>query len=399
MPASVPLSRRAAAAPASAVRELLALTARPDVLSLAPGLPDAGALAGADLARLVPDLLADAGPYGPTALQYGPTEGDPALRELLAARHGVTPDHVLVTSGSQQALDLLAHVLADPGDRIVVEGPTYVGALQAFLSAGLEVVAVTGDADGLRPGALARALEGTRRPRALYVVSRFANPSGACLSPARAAAVAALADRHGLPVVDDEAYAELGFAPAAGRDPWPDGAPRIVVGTASKIVAPALRVGWIVAPPRVVAAAARIKQSRDLHASGLGQAVVRALMADPARFDAHVASVAATLAERAAVLEGALRRHAAGVLRADPARGGMFLWAHLRDGLPDADVLLPAAAAAGVAFVPGTAFHVGVGDGGRWMRLAFSALPADRLEEAARRLASVLVSPPAPVAG
>lgn len=384
-----PLSLRAAHAPASAVRALLELTARPDVLSLAPGLPDAAALPAASIAALLPDLLGRRGPYGPTALQYGPTEGDPDLRALLAARHGVTPDRVLVTAGSQQALDLLAHTLADPGDTVVVEAPTYVGALQAFRSAGLRIVAMPGDAEGMGADGITDLLAGGRRPRAVYVVSRFANPSGACLTPERAAHLAEVCARQGVPIIDDEAYADLGFTGAAGRSPWPDAAPRIVVGTASKTVAPGLRVGWIIAPAHIVGAAARIKQSRDLHSSGLGQAVVAAMLADPDRFAAHVADVVATLAARADVLHDALRRHAGGLLTATPARGGMFLWARIADGAPDADVLLGAAAAAGVAFVPGSAFQAD-GGGDRHMRLAFSALPADRLQEAARRLGAVL---------
>jgi len=391
---SIRLSARAAAAAASPVRALLALAARPDLLSLAPGLPAAECLREDAVAALVPEILGRPGPHGPRALQYGPTEGDPDLRALLAARAGRDTEDVLVTAGSQQALDLLARLLADAGECVVVEAPTYVGALQALRANGVRAVGVPGDAGGLRVDLLERALRRGLRPRACYVVARFANPSGAVLAPDRARRLRELAERYGFAVVDDGAYGDLSFGAVAaagdGDDLW-EGDPQVIrLGTASKTLAPGLRVGWMVAPPEIVAAAARLKQSADLHTASLSQLVVHRLLADDDGHRCHLGRVRALLARRAAALRAALGAHAADALEVPAVAGGMFLWVRLRDPrLPAAAALLPAALAAGVAVVPGDAFHPSAG-GERHMRLAFAALPEDHLAEAARRLGAVL---------
>ena len=375
----------------SAIRDLLALTQAPGVRSLAGGLPQPDTFPAARLADVARDVLAGG---ARTALQYGPTEGDPALRAWIAAyetaRSGsaegpgsgagpVAPERVTVTAGSQQALDLLARVLCAPGDAVVVEEPTYLGGLQAWRAAGAVPHPVPTDADGLDVDALARLLAGGLRPVAVHTIPTFQNPTGSLLPVARRRQLAALADRYGFTVVEDDPYAEL-WTPAAGGPVPPVRAwnPDVVtLGSFSKTVAPGLRVGWAVLPPRLAAPVNRLKQAADLQTSTLAQALVAGLVADGAWWHAHLATVRVTYAAQGAALADALAF-------ARP-RGGMFVWARLADGT-DTARLLAAGLARGVAFVPGAEFHVGRPDAAT-LRLAFATLAPQGLREAVERLA------------
>jgi 2-aminoadipate transaminase len=386
-PVTVALSGRLQAVRGSAIRDLLALTAREDVISLAGGLP------GADLMphERISDALAVAA-ADPVHVQYGETTGLRRLREVVAdiesARTGrvFTATDVVVTSGSQQALDLVARAMVGPGDPVVVEDPVYVGALQVFQAVGAALHPVPVDDAGMDVDALAARLSAGLRPRLVHTVSSFHNPRGATLSPARRLALAALADRYGFLVVEGDPYGELAFA---GTPPQPVAAhsERVVrLGSASKVLAPALRVGWLTGPGPLLSAVERLKQCTDLCGSTLLQAVAADLLSDGPWFAAHLQRMRAALRDRAAALTGAVRETFGHAVTCSEPAGGMFCWVEFTDGTRPAD-LLPAALAHGVGFVPGTAFAV---DGGRDLghaaRLCFASEPEPVLHTAVGRL-------------
>jgi 2-aminoadipate transaminase len=375
----------------SAIRDLLEITEQPHVLSLAGGLPHAGtfpvdAIARASAAALEEDPLG--------ALQYGPTEGYRPLRSWVAVRHGLGTgaagdDRVIVTSGSQQALDLLTRAVVDPGGTIALADPAYVGALQTFRAAGAHLLAIPADRDGLRVDVLADRLAEGARPTLVYVVANFDNPSGATLSPQRRIDLAALADRYGFWIVDDDPYGELrwsGSAPIALRDLTDR---TITLGSTSKILTPGLRTGWAVAPPEIQRAMTVLKQSADLHTSSLNQQIVHRVVTEPGFLPAHVAGLRTTYQRQANHLVAALRSGLGDRLTVAEPDGGMFLWAELTDPGADTAALLATAIDHGVAFVPGAAF--GVDDVHRHrMRLSYAtASPAD-LDRAVDRLVGAL---------
>jgi len=386
---TVTLSRRLAAVRGSAIRDLLTLTARADVLSLAGGLPAADALPRERIAEAAARALT-----GSAAVQYSETAGIAGLREVVAAHETdrigrpVTPTDVVVTSGSQQALDLVARALLDPGDPVVVEDPVYVGALQVLQAAGAEVHSVPLDADGLRVDLLGERLAAGLRPRLVHTVASFHNPRGVTLSQERRRALVELAERYGFLVVEDDPYGLLAFD---GAPPLPVAAhgDRVVrLGSASKVLAPALRVGWLTGPPALATAVERLKQSTDLCGSSLTQAITAELLADEPWFTAHVAGLRTANAQRAQALTAAVDAELGDrVVRSTPT-GGMFVWMDFTDGT-DTTALLPRAVEQGVGFVPGSAFAT---DGGftSSARLCFATYPPAELAEAVRRLARAL---------
>jgi len=383
------LSARARSATSSVIRDLLALVDRPNMLSLAGGLPAVELLPAERMADAAQRVLS----ASPTrALQYGPTDGLTELRCVLADRLRCDADGVIVTTGSQQGLDLLARVLLDPGDVVVVEDPSYLGSLQVFRQFGAELAAIAGDGDGLRVDLLEAALADGLRPKAVSVVSDFANPSGATLSTPRRHALAALAERYGFVIIEDNPYGELrwrGDTPPSlvtltGR--------AVALGSASKILAPGMRVGWMRGPAWLLDAAARLKQSVDLHTSSLDQLMMADVLDDAAFMAAHLDSLRAEYARRAAALVAAVDRHAAGRLEVNTPEGGMFVWGRLVDpgfGGGSTGELFERALDAGVAFVPGHAFSVGDAVSDR-LRMCFTTLGPSDLGEAVRRLASVI---------
>ena len=381
------LSRRVDAVRGSAIRDLLTLTARPDVISLAGGLPAADLLPRERIAVAAAAALTE-----PAAVQYGETAGLARLRAAVAEHetgrgNPVRPEQVVVTSGSQQALDLLARATLDPGDAVVVEDPGYVGALQVFQAADARPVPVGLDADGMRVDELAGLLAGGLRPRLVHTVSSFHNPRGVTLSPERRAELARLADAYGFLVVEDDPYGLLAFD---GRPPTPVAAhgDRVVrLGSASKVLAPALRVGWLTGPPEVTAAVERLRQGADLCGSTLTQAIAADLLADRAWFDAHLATLRAAGRARAAAFTAAVGRFLPDVTCSTPT-GGMFCWLEFPEGT-DTAAALPAALAAGVGYVPGDAFAV-AGSRPAAARCCFASHPEDELHTAVRRLATVL---------
>jgi 2-aminoadipate transaminase len=382
---TITLSTRLRDVRGSAIRDLLALTARPEVISLAGGLPGTDLLPRERIATALAAAIAD-----PAAVQYGETAGLRPLREVLAEHEAgrlgrpVTPTDVVVTSGSQQALDLVARALLDPGDPVVVEDPVYVGALQVFQAAGAALHAVPVDAGGMAVDVLADRLAAGLRPRLVHTVSSFHNPRGATLTGPRRARLAELAERYGFLVVEDDPYGLLAFD---GPPPAPVAAhgDRVVrLGSASKVLAPALRVGWLTGPAPLCAAVERLKQSTDLCTSSLTQLVTADLLADHAWFAAHLDQLRGALRERAAALTGAVGAVFADAVTCSVPTGGMFCWLEFTDGTRPAD-LLPAALDHGVGYVPGTAFTVGQ-DLSAAARLCFASNPADGLHTAVERL-------------
>ncbi len=381
----ITLAQRAAAVRGSAIRDLLTLTARPEVISLAGGLPAADLLPRERIAAAAADALTD-----PAAVQYAETAGTARLREVVAAHESarqdrpVRPGEVVVTTGSQQALDLVARALLDPGDAVVVEDPAYVGALQVFQAAGAQLRGVPLDDDGMRVDVLADRLAAGLRPRLVHTVSSFHNPRGVTLAPERRRALVALAERYGFLVVEDDPYGLLAFDGEPALPVAAYGERVVRLGSASKIVAPALRVGWLTGPSVVTAAVERLKQGADLCSSSLTQAIAAELLADSPWLDAHVATVRAATAARARAFTAAVAARLPAVTCSTPT-GGMFCWLEFPEGVDTAE-LLPRALEAGVGFVPGAAFAVHA-DQTRAARCCFASVDEATLEEAVARLA------------
>ncbi|WP_236005619.1 aminotransferase-like domain-containing protein [Amycolatopsis pittospori] len=390
---SLPLARRMDGVTSSPVRDLLALTARPGVISFAGGMP-APELFDVDGLRAAFDRALD-GDSARRTLQYSPTEGNPLLRDLLATRltgRGLptTVDDLLVTTGSQQGLQLLSTALLDPGAVVLVEQPAYLSALQCFQLAEARIVPVPGDEEGIDPAALDE-IAARERPSLLYVVPTFSNPSGRTISPGRRRALAEVITRHGFWLVEDDPYHELRYRgereePMSAR---PELAERSVyLGSFSKVIAPGMRLGWLRAPRELLRRVAILKQASDLHTSTIDQAAAAEYLAS-ADLDAHVRRLCETYrVRRDAMLAELPAISPPGTAWTDPD-GGMFVWVTLPDGA-DTDLLLPEALRHDVAFVPGSAFQVGKPDRSA-LRLSFAAHAPETIAEGLRRLGKSLV--------
>ncbi|MGW5611416.1 aminotransferase-like domain-containing protein [Streptomyces sp. NPDC003753] len=378
---------RVASVGGSPVRDILAVTARPEVVNFAGGLPAPGLFDGEGVAAAFQAVLTE---IPQRALQYSTTEGEPALRTALADRttaRGLAtgPDDLLVTTGSQQALSLLATALLEPGDTVLVENPCYLAALQAFGFAGARVVAVPCDEDGVDPDALEE-LVVREHPKLLYTVPTFQNPTGRTLPADRRAAIAGIAARHGLWIVEDDPYGELRFE--GERVPWiasyEDAHDRaVLLGSFSKVMAPGLRLGWLRAPAALRRACAIAKQAADLHTPSVNQLAAARYLADR-DLDAHVARVATAYRERRdAMLAGLAEALPEGSVWNRP-QGGMFLWARLPEGY-DTTALLPRVVEQDVAYVPGAPFYADAPDRST-LRLCFVTHTPGEIEEGLRRL-------------
>ncbi|MFI6045228.1 PLP-dependent aminotransferase family protein [Nocardia sp. NPDC051321] len=385
-PTTPPLAAKLGGLQSSAIRDLLKLTTRAEIIGLAGGLPDAELMPRERIAA-----AADAALSSAACLQYTESPGWRPLRAVLAERESarlgrtVDVDEVFVTHGSQQALSLLAEVLLDPGALVIVEDPAYVGALQVFRAAGARIVAVPLDAEGMRTDVLVDLLARGERPAVVHTVSNFHNPGGVTMSPQRRAQLAELADAHGFWVIEDDPYGELWFDEPAPAPVATYSRNVIRLSSASKILAPSLRVGWMVAPDAVCRAVELLKQGADLCGSALTHQIAADLLADEAWLTAHVDNVRTVYGTRAKSLVHAVRASFGDRVRCTDATGGMFVWADFTDGT-DTQALLPRALDAGVAYVPGAAFAV---DGGyrNSMRMCFTTSDADTLATAVERLA------------
>jgi 2-aminoadipate transaminase len=389
----------------STIRELLKLTQRPEVISFGGGLPAPDFFPVERFQEACQRVLAH---QAKSALQYSTTEGYQPLREMIArhsGRYGITisPDNVLITTGSQQALDLIAKLLINPGDRVLVEAPTYLGALQAFNVLGAEYVSVPTDNSGLQTSRLEAALRSG--PKFMYILPNFQNPAGVTLSLERRKSLVALADKYGIPIVEDDPYGQLRYEgehlpPLLVLDRDTRGIRRdngyhlgnvIYLSTFSKTLAPGLRLGWIVAPADVIARLVQLKQGADLHTSTFTQYVAFEV-ARGGFLDRHVRRLRQCYQERRDAMLAALEEclpASSGVSWTRPA-GGLFLWMQLPEGM-DSRCLLEAALQRNVAFVPGDAFFADEEAGRRYLRLNFSCAKPEVIREGIGRLAAAVL--------
>lgn len=358
-------ARRAVKMNPSVIREILKVTEKPGIISFAGGLPSPKTFPVNDFSAACEKVLRE---DGHAALQYASSEGYAPLREMVAAMlpWNVDPTLVLITTGSQQGLDLIAKVLIDEGSRVLVETPTYLGALQAFTPMEPEVVSVASDDGGVDITDLCAKAEGARF---FYVLPNFQNPTGRTMPEDRRAALSEAAARLGLPLVEDNPYGDLWFdtpppLPLTARNP--EGC--IYLGSFSKVLAPGLRLGFMVAPASIFPKLLQAKQAADLHSPGLNQRLVAEVMKD-GFLDRHVPLIRALYkSQRDAMLAAMQREMPEGVEWNTPA-GGMFLWVRLPEGM-NAIALLPQAVERNVAFVPGWAFYADQADA-RTLRLSF----------------------------
>ena len=379
------LARRAERMNPSVIREILKVTERPGIISFAGGLPSPRTFPVAAFAEACEKVLRT---DGQGALQYAASEGYRPLREAVTKRlpWSVDPEQVLITTGSQQGLDLVAKVLIDSGSRVLVETPTYLGALQAFAPMEPEVVGVASDAEGVDVADLAARRAGARF---FYVLPNFQNPTGRTMSEARRQALVQTARELALPIVEDNPYGDLWFdapppAPLTARHP--EGS--IYLGSFSKVLAPGLRLGYLVAPPHVLPKLLQAKQAADLHSPGFNQRMVAEVMQD-GFLERHVPTIRALYhAQRDAML-AAMGREMAGLdVQWNVPDGGMFLWARLPAGM-DALTLLPKAVERGVAFVPGAPFYAGEPDA-RTLRLSFVTSTTEQIASGIATLAATI---------
>jgi 2-aminoadipate transaminase len=379
------LARRAERMNPSVLREILKVTDRPGIISFAGGLPSPRTFPLAEFAEACAKVLRD---DGPAALQYAASEGYGPLREIVAAQlpWPVDPAQVLITTGSQQGLDLVAKVLIDTGSRVLVETPTYLGALQAFAPMEPDVVEVASDTEGMLVEDFARQAPGARFA---YVLPNFQNPTGRTMSEARRAALSNKAAELGVPLVEDNPYGELWFdappaAPLTARNP--EGC--IYLGSFSKVLAPGLRLGYIIAPPAIAPKLLQAKQAADLHTPGFNQRVVVEVMRD-GFLARHVPTIRALYKQQRDAMLRALEREMAGLdVSWNTPDGGMFLWARMPEGI-DTVALLPKAVEKGVAFVPGAPFYADGGDP-RTMRLSFVTASEAQIDIGMAALAATL---------
>lgn len=381
----------------SPIRELFPYLSRPGMISFAGGYPSASLFDAEGLVEASRRALLDS----PGCLQYGATEGSLPFRErlaqLMSARGISSPaSDILVTTGSQQAFDLLVRVLVEPGDTILVETPAYPAAIQALRLAGAKIVGIPVDHDGLNVDTLAELLAPPHapRPKLLYTVPTFSNPSGTFLSPERRQKLVELAHRYGFPVIEDDPYSELRFEAldvhtlyAIGQKQFSAESPVIYLSSLSKTVSPALRLGWMVAPLEVIRRCAIAKQTADLCTSPFAQAVADAYL-QLGRYDETVRRASAEYKNRMNTLVDAIDTSLGARLQCRRARGGMFLWAELSTGI-DTQRLFHSCVEAGVLYVPGTAFYPGT-PVKNTLRLSFAATPVPDIVEGVRRFAQAI---------
>ena len=388
-------AQRTKSAKSSIIRELLKLTQRPEVISFAGGLPAPEVFPVERFREACTKVLQD---QASTALQYGPTEGYRPLREHIVAhmaRYGILAnvENVMITSGSQQALDLIAKLLINRGDRILTECPTYLGALQAFDLMGAEYVTIPIDDNGLQTSEMEKALRSG--PKFMYILPNFQNPGGVTLSRERRDELVLLSDKYGIPIIEDDPYGQLRYEGEhlpplvvldrtnLARDHGYLLGNVIYLSTFSKVLAPGLRLGWVVAPPDVILRLSQLKQSTDLHTSSFAQMIAYEVARD-GFMDDHVKLIRRVYSERRDAMLQALQDYFPPEVSWTRPQGGLFLWVTLPSGI-DTMKLLDTALRQDVAFVPGECFYPG-GEDGSHMRLNFSNAPPEQIREGIRRL-------------
>ncbi|WP_291518283.1 PLP-dependent aminotransferase family protein [Acidovorax sp.] len=384
----------------SAIRELFKLLGKPGIISFAGGFPDS-AMFDVEGIRAASNAALTEEPGA--ALQYGATEGYNPLREQLAAfmaskgAQDVAADNLIVTTGSQQALDLLGKTLISPGDKVIVEGPTFLATIQCFRLYGAELISAPIDGNGVKTDELEK-LIAEHKPKFVYLIPTFGNPSGAMLSLERRKAVLEMAVRHNTLVVEDDPYGDLYF----GDAPPPSllalsatvpGSRELLVhcGSLSKVLSPGLRVGWMIAPAELLAKATMCKQFSDAHTSTFAQAAAAQYL-KAGRMPATLANVRKVYAERAQAMGDALRSELGDAVDFVQPQGGLFVWARLTGAggkVADGNVLAKRAIEKGVAFVPGTPFFCAHPDHATF-RLSFATADVDRIREGVARLGQAM---------
>ena len=384
----------------SAIRELFKLLGKPGIISFAGGFPDSAMFDVEGIRAASNAALAE---EPGAALQYGATEGYNPLREQLAAfmaskgAKDVAADHLIVTTGSQQALDLLGKTLISPGDKVIVEGPTFLATIQCFRLYGAELISAPIDGNGVKTDELEK-LIAEHQPKFVYLIPTFGNPSGAMLSLERRKAVLEMAVKHNTLIVEDDPYGDLYF----GDAPPPSllnlsasvpGSRELLVhcGSLSKVLSPGLRVGWMIGPAELLAKATMCKQFSDAHTSTFAQATAAQYL-KAGRMPGTLANVRKVYAERAQAMGDALRKELGDAIEFVQPQGGLFVWARLTGAggkVQDGNVLAKRAIEKGVAFVPGTPFFCANPDHATF-RLSFATADADKIREGVARLAQAL---------
>ena len=383
-------ARRSARLNPSIIREILKVTEKPGILSMAGGLPSADSFPVEEMRAACQKVLTDA---PREALQYAASEGFGPLREWVAAKltamgHPVGLDQVLITTGSQQGLDLVGKVMVDAGAPVAVETPTYLGALQAFNPYEPIYASLESDNDGPLPEAIERLPHDAPGTRFAYLLPNFQNPTGRVMPAARRDALVRAAQAANVPLVEDNPYGDLWFdeeppAPIASR--WAEGT--IYLGSFSKVLAPGFRLGYVVAPRELCPKLLQAKQAADLHTPGFNQRVVHEVIRE-GFLDRHVPSIRARYKAQRDAMAAGLRRHLPEGSEWQEPKGGMFFWVRLPDGL-DAMALLPKAVEAGIAFVPGAAFYAHAPDP-RTLRLSFVTLKPEAIADGVAVLGRVI---------
>jgi 2-aminoadipate transaminase len=376
--------------PVSAIREILKITEHPEIISFAGGLPAPELFPIAELARAYQDVLAV---EGPAALQYSATDGWRPLREWLAERmrlRGINTvaDRVLITTGSQQGIDLVGRVFLEPGDAVVVENPTYLAALQSFSGQEARFVAIDGDDCGMRMDQLENTLEHCS-PKLIYIVAEFSNPKGTTLSRDRRRKLIELSAKYRVPILEDNPYGELRYfgeqlEPLAALD---QNGLVIHISTFSKTLSPGMRLGWLTATEEILHNVVIAKQAADLHTSTIEQRAAARLL-DSFDYDGHIRRLREVYGERRQAMLTAMENYFPSEAKWTRPEGGLFLWIELPNQL-SAEGLFDDAIAERVAFVPGSSFFA-CEPKANFMRLNFSNQKPELIEEGIKRLATVL---------
>ncbi|MHB9053304.1 MAG: aminotransferase-like domain-containing protein [Thermoleophilia bacterium] len=389
-------ARRTGGMRSSVMRDLMAVIAMPDVITLAGGLPNTESFPAKTLAKVTQQIAMNC---SAAALQYGPTEGFQETKEnivkVMAEESTVAdPDDIIVTTGGQQGIDLVTRILVDPGDIIIAEAPTYPGAIPSFCSFEADVVQVPLDDDGIRTDLLTAEIERlkkeSRKPKFIYLIPNFHNPAGVCLSLERRLEIVALAKKHGLIILEDNPYGQLRFEGESLPTLYSldDSENVIYVSTFSKIISPGIRLGWMVAPPALLAKFNMGKQAADLCPSTLAQMIVNQYFQD-FRWQDYVEEVIKVYRSRRDAMLAALEEYFPEEASWTHPQGGFYIWVTLPEYLDTVDLLALAIEEHKVAFVPGSGAWVD-GTGANHMRLSFSAVSEDRIEEGIKRIAKVI---------
>ncbi|MEL4180099.1 aminotransferase-like domain-containing protein [Roseateles sp. PN1] len=389
-PSAFHLARRAARMNPSVIREILKVTEKPGILSMAGGLPSSDTFPVEEI-KAACDRVLTQNPR--EALQYAASEGFAPLREWVAARVAslgmtVSPDQVLVTSGSQQGLDLVGKILCDAGAPVAVETPTYLGALQAFTPFEPNFVSLESDEQGVSPAALARLPHDAPGTRFAYLLPNYQNPTGRVMSAQRRIDAMEAARTAGVPVIEDNPYGDLWYdePPLPSLSSlWPEGS--VYLGSFSKVLTPGFRLGFLIAPQSLYPKLLQAKQAADLHTPGFNQRVVYEVIRN-GFLDEHVPKIRALYKANRDAMAEALKQHLPAGCEYQTPKGGMFFWIRLPEGL-DAMDLLPKAVDAGIAFVPGAAFYAQAPDP-RALRLSFVTLTPPQIHEGVAILGRVL---------